>query len=186
MKVYQCNKCGNTTETTAKNWLSITSDGFGEIINGFTERKLVEYRNEAFDFHFCCPKCFFSYFQHEKTFLIKNQEYKIVCICGSSKFKDEIIRVRKKFTENGFIVLSPEVFMHAGDEVSEQHKEKLDALHFAKIEMADFVYIVDADGISDSYVGESTTRETYFAQNLNKQVFLHSHFTSIEEVLNRI
>jgi hypothetical protein len=178
MKVYQCDKCGYTTETTIKGWLSITSDGFGKIINGFTDRKIVEQKSAALDLHFCYPKCFFSYFQQEKTFVIKNPEYKIVCICGSSRFKEEIIKVRKSLTEQGYIVLSPEIFVHAGDDVSEQCKERLDALHFKKIHIADFIYVVDKEktitDIGLTHIGESTSREIELAVHLGKSVYYHS------------
>ncbi|MEN6353413.1 MAG: hypothetical protein ABFD02_08145 [Bacteroidales bacterium] len=184
MKVFKCDKCGSI-ETETKNWCSIQSDGPLNIKNGFRYQRLIELNKYMLDLHFCSAKCLFSYFQNEKTFCIKSPEYKIVCICGSSRFKDEILRVRKTFTEKGYIVLSPEIFMHAGDAVSEECKEKLDALHFAKIQMADFIYVVDQENedmsAGSSYMGKSTIAEFEFAVSINKHAYLHS-----QRVLNDI
>ena len=41
--------------------------------------------------------------------LIKNQ-YKIITLCGSIKFKDEFMKVQEKLTLDGNIVLTPNFF----------------------------------------------------------------------------
>lgn len=101
----------------------------------------------------------------------------VVCLCGSTKFKEEFIKARCNFTRNGLIVVGPEFYSHAdGIELSEWEKIRLDVLHFAKIDLADWVYIVTVDG----YIGESTQREIEYARMRGKRVG-YSHRTSTED-----
>ena len=87
----------------------------------------------------------------------------IVCLCGSTRFKDEFLEWNRFFTLHDCIVVMPGVFAHAGDEITDEQKENLDALHKYKIAMADLVFIVDKDG----YIGKSTSEEIGFAKALH-------------------
>lgn len=91
----------------------------------------------------------------------------IICLCGSTKFKREFELANREATMNGAIVVAPGVFGHAdGITLSEEDKNKLDALHLEKIRMADQVWII----CPGHYVGESTRREMEFADSLGKPV----------------
>lgn len=92
-----------------------------------------------------------------------------VCLCGSTKFKDEFEQANRHYTMRGYVVLAPGVFGHAdGIKLTEQEKARLDKLHFDKIDMADEVVVVTRDG----YVGESTQAEILYALKKGKQVRL--------------
>jgi hypothetical protein len=43
-------------------------------------------------------------------------KYKVVTLCGSTKFKDEFIAVQKRLTLEGNIVISVGLFGHSGDD----------------------------------------------------------------------
>ena len=88
----------------------------------------------------------------------------IITICGSTKFKNEMLNIAKEITLNGNIVLMPFVFAHCGDEITDEQKILLDRLHFEKIKMADAIYVVNVN----NYIGESTKREIEYARNLGK------------------
>jgi len=91
----------------------------------------------------------------------------IVCLCGSTRFADEMREVNRLLTFAGVIVLAPGVFAHAtGEELSVEQKAALDALHLRKIDLADRVLVVDPGG----YVGESTRREIAYARTTGKPV----------------
>lgn len=96
-------------------------------------------------------------------------KFPVVTLCGSTRFKDEYIRAQKELTLQGNIVLSVGLYGHAGDpEVWEdmdegtvtKTKEMLDEMHRAKIDMADYVFIINPGG----YIGESTRREIAYAR----------------------
>ena len=91
----------------------------------------------------------------------------VVAICGSTRFREEIAAVNRELTLAGYIVLAPGVFVHAGDEISDADKARLDRLHRAKIDLASWVYVVNPGG----YVGDSTRREIQYATSIGKQVW---------------
>ena len=113
--------------------------------------------------------------------MVKN--YKVVTLCGSTKFKDEFLRVQKELTLKGNIVISVGLFGHSGDnEVWEnmdegtltKTKEMLDDMHKRKIDMADEIFVINVDG----YIGESTKSEIEYAKANGKAI---SYLENIEK-----
>ena len=94
--------------------------------------------------------------------------YKVITLCGSTKFKDEFLKVQKELTLAGNIVISVGLFGHSGDtEVWEEGtKEMLDDMHKKKIDMADEIFVINVDG----YIGNSTKSEIEYAEAHNKKV----------------
>lgn len=85
----------------------------------------------------------------------------VVCLCGSTKFKDEFVEENERLTLEGKIVLTVGIFGHADDvEFDDDEKEMLDALHKRKIDLADRVHVIDVDG----YIGDSTESEIEYAE----------------------
>ena len=41
--------------------------------------------------------------------------YKVVTLCGSTRFKDEFMKAQKELTLKGYIVISVGLFGHSGD-----------------------------------------------------------------------
>ena len=91
----------------------------------------------------------------------------IICICGSTRFRDEMADANRQLTLAGRIVLAPAVFQHRGDVITGEQKPVLDELHLRKIDLADAVFVVDPGG----YIGESTTREIGYARSTGKPIF---------------
>ena len=95
-------------------------------------------------------------------------KYKVITLCGSTRFKDDFLREQKRLTLEGNIVISVGLFGHSGDnEVwTENTKEMLDDMHKRKIDMADEIFVVNKDG----YVGTSTKSEIEYATKTGKKV----------------
>ena len=95
-------------------------------------------------------------------------KYKVITLCGSTKFKDDFIEQQKRLTLEGNIVISVGLFGHAGDnEVwTEGTKEMLDDMHKRKIDMADEIFVINKDG----YIGSSTKSEIEYALKTGKKV----------------
>ncbi|UZN03527.1 hypothetical protein [Cellulomonas sp. S1-8] len=87
----------------------------------------------------------------------------IVCICGSSRFVDEMRAANRDLTLAGVIVVARG---EANEVMTEAQKAALGALHLRKIELADRVLVVNPGG----YVGESTSREIAHAHATGKRV----------------
>ena len=101
-------------------------------------------------------------------------KYKVITLCGSTKFKDEFMAAQKRLTLNGNIVISVGLFGHSGDEEvwNPGIKDMLDDMHLRKIDMADEVYVVNVGG----YIGESTKREIEYAKGQGKMItYLEGH-----------
>ena len=88
-------------------------------------------------------------------------KYKIITLCGSTRFKDEFLSEQKRLTLEGNIVISVGLFGHSGDsEVwSDTTKEMLDDMHKRKIDLADEIFVINVGG----YIGSSTRSEIEYA-----------------------
>lgn len=95
-------------------------------------------------------------------------EFKIITLCGSTRFKEQFLEEQKRFTLEGNVVISVGLFGHSGDEEVWKPgvKEMLDRMHFSKIDMADEIFVINKDG----YIGESTKREIAYAKAHGKAV----------------
>lgn len=93
--------------------------------------------------------------------------YKIITLCGSTRFKEDFERVNKELTLAGNIVISVGCFGHAGDVFTDQQKIMLDDIHKRKIDMADAIYVINKGG----YIGQSTKSEILYALGHNKQLY---------------
>jgi hypothetical protein len=95
-------------------------------------------------------------------------KYRIITLCGSTKFKDEFISEQKRLTLEGNIVISVGLFGHSGDnEVwSAETKPMLDDMHFRKIDLADEIFVINVGG----YIGSSTKNEIEYARNTGKTI----------------
>lgn len=98
----------------------------------------------------------------------------IVCLCGSTRFMDAFQEANLRETLAGFIVLSvgcntkSDADMFGGMTGDEQValKERLDALHKRKIDLADEVLVLNVN----QYIGDSTRSEIEYAQATGKSV----------------
>ncbi|MEG1459339.1 MAG: hypothetical protein RR056_01950 [Acetivibrio sp.] len=102
-------------------------------------------------------------------------KYKIITLCGSTRFKNEFMEAQKQLTLQGNIVISVGLFGHSGDgEVWEnmdegtltKTKEMLDDMHKRKIDLADGIFVINVGG----YIGDSTRSEIAYAKDHGKFV----------------
>ena len=96
-------------------------------------------------------------------------QYKVITLCGSTKFKEEYLQAQKSLTLAGNIVISVGLFGHSGDaEVwTEGTKAMLDDMHKRKIDMADAIYVINVGG----YIGSSTKSEIEYAKQHGREVY---------------
>lgn len=101
--------------------------------------------------------------------------YKVITLCGSTRFKDTFMEEQKRLTLEGNIVISVGLFGHSGDEevwegMSEDTLTKtklmLDDMHKRKIDMADEIFVLNVGG----YIGDSTHSEIAYAHSTGKAV----------------
>lgn len=101
--------------------------------------------------------------------------YRVITLCGSTRFKEQFFEVQKKLTLEGNIVISVGLFGHAGDSevwdgmdegTLSKTKEMLDDMHKRKIDMADGIFVINVGG----YIGDSTKSEIEYAKKTGKTV----------------
>ena len=95
-------------------------------------------------------------------------KYKVITLCGSTRFKEEFLEAQKRLTLEGNIILSVGLFGHSGDEEAwaEGTKEMLDDMHKRKIDMSDEILVLNVGG----YIGSSTRSEIEYAKKNGRVV----------------
>ncbi|MEE1008611.1 MAG: hypothetical protein UH963_05655 [Agathobacter sp.] len=94
--------------------------------------------------------------------------FKVITLCGSTRFKEQFLEAQKKLTLNGNIVISVGLFGHSGDNeaLNDGTKAMLDRQHLAKIDLADEIFVINVD----NYIGDSTRNEIEYAKSKGKRV----------------
>ncbi len=102
-------------------------------------------------------------------------KYKVITLCGSTKFKEQFMQVQKELTLKGYIVISVGLYGHSEDEELLKNMDKetltktmemLSDIHKRKIDMADEIFVINVNG----YIGESTKSEIKYAKETGKVV----------------
>lgn len=94
--------------------------------------------------------------------------YKVITLCGSTRFKEQFLEMQKLLTLKGNIVISVGLFGHSGDNEVwlKDTKQMLDDMHRRKIDMADEIFVINVNG----YIGSSTKSEIEYALKTGKKV----------------
>ena len=105
---------------------------------------------------------------------------KIVCLCGSTKFKEAFEKANREETAKGNIVLTVAMFGHLeGLDMNSEEKKTFDAVHYDKIELADEILVLNIDG----YIGESTKKEIEYAKSSNKTIRYNYYLPSLKKAI---
>lgn len=91
------------------------------------------------------------------------EQYKIITLCGSSRFKEDFLREQTRLTLEGNIVLSV-TFFDNDIILSEKQKAMIRDMHKRKIDLSDEIFVINKDG----YIGSSTRSEIEYATKNNK------------------
>lgn len=91
---------------------------------------------------------------------------KVITICGSLRFEQEIKYYAEKLELEGNCVLS---IVYPTKEKQEYTQEEINSLrigHFRRIELADAIFVVNKNG----YIGDAVKKEIEFARRNNKEI----------------
>lgn len=94
---------------------------------------------------------------------------KIITVCGSLKYQNEMMEITEKMAKNGFCMLTP-VYPTGKYGYSDEEKEFLRKSHFEKIKLSDSILVVNVD----NYIGESTNKEIEYAKSLGKEIIYYT------------
>lgn len=97
-------------------------------------------------------------------------KFMVITLCGSVRTGKQLCdAIAQRWSLEGYIVLKVDVWdlwneMHNG--TMKEEKKMLDDMHKRKIEMSDFIYVINKNG----YIGDSTKSEIEYAKKLKKPV----------------
>ena len=95
---------------------------------------------------------------------------KVITICGSMRYKKEMMKVTEELTLKGYCILTPMYQVTENIEINEKQKELLKKEHFKRIEISDAILVLNID----NYIGESTKLEIDYAKKLNKEILYYT------------
>lgn len=95
---------------------------------------------------------------------------KIITLCGSLKFKHEMMIVAEKMALEGNCILTPVYPVLENYERTDEQLMKLKEEHFKRIELSDSILVVNVN----NYVGNSTNLEIEYAQKLGKEILYYT------------
>lgn len=96
---------------------------------------------------------------------------KIITICGSLKYQNEMMSVAEKLALKGNCVLTP-VYPVSNNERTENQLKLLKEEHFKKIELSNEIMVVNVN----NYIGDSTKLEIDYANKLNKKIAFYTDY----------
>ena len=96
-----------------------------------------------------------------------DKKIKVITICGSLKFKNEIMKVAMQMELAGNVILIP-IFPTNDDKdaCTEEEINILGKMHKEKIKLSDAILVVNVNG----YIGNSTKSEIEYAKLQNKEI----------------
>ena len=95
---------------------------------------------------------------------------KIITLCGSLKFKKEMMEIAEKLALLGICILTPIYPIIEKVERTEEQLAKLKEEHFKRIELSDAILVVNVN----NYIGDSTSLEIEYAKKLEKEVIYYT------------
>ena len=104
---------------------------------------------------------------------MSNGKYKVITMCGSTKFKKEFEKCIQQLTLEGNIVINISTFWRGESrELNDEVLKMFQDMHFAKIDMSDAIAVVNYD----DYIGESTSKEIEYALKHGKEIiYMYPH-----------
>ena len=91
---------------------------------------------------------------------------KVITLCGSLKFKKEMMGTAEKMGLEGNCILTPVYPILEDFERTEEQLKKLKEAHFKRIELSDAIFVIN----KDNYIGKSTKLEIEYAEKLGKEI----------------
>jgi len=95
---------------------------------------------------------------------------KIITLCGSLKFENEMMIIAEKMALEGYCILTPVYPVLENVERTEEQLMKFKEEHFKRIELSDAILVVNVN----NYIGNSTNLEIKYAKKLGKEIIYYT------------
>lgn len=94
---------------------------------------------------------------------------KIVTLCGSLKFQNEMMKIAQDMALEGYCILTPVYLTSSVINITDKQLLKLKEEHLKRIELSDAILVVNVN----NYIGESTNFEIEYAKKLDKEIMYY-------------
>lgn len=97
---------------------------------------------------------------------------KVITICGSMKFINEMMNIAMKMELDGNCILMP-IYSPTKtnkDDFTKEDALMLDKMHKERIKLSDAILVANVD----NYIGSSTKSEIEYAKSLNKEIIYYT------------
>lgn len=94
---------------------------------------------------------------------------KIVTLCGSLKFQNEMMKIAQDMALEGYCILTPAYLTSNVINITDEQLLKLKEEHLKRIELSDAILVVNVN----NYIGESTNFEIEYAKKLDKEIMYY-------------
>ncbi len=94
------------------------------------------------------------------------ENIKVVTLCGSMKFKKEMIKIAEELELKKRYSVIQCVYFENNNWKDYDIDDDFKKLHLKKIEISDAIFVVNVNG----YIGESTKKEIEYAKLLQKEI----------------
>lgn len=111
----------------------------------------------------------------EIMFPKESRKIEILTLCGSMRFKNNILNIKTELESYGFMVLIPNMGVNP-DQMDDELIRKLHIAHYRKMDQSNYVIIVNRDG----YIGDDTQREIDYCY-LNNIPVIYAYDYNTEE-----
>lgn len=95
---------------------------------------------------------------------------KIITLCGSLKFKKEMMTIAEKMALDGYCILTPVYPVLEDIKRTKEQLIKLKEAHFKRIELSDAILVVNIN----NYIGESTNLEIDYTKKIGKEIIYYT------------
>lgn len=96
---------------------------------------------------------------------------KVITVCGSYKFKREMLKITEKMALMGICMLTPiDLSKSSKDDYTEKELQTLGQMHKEKIKLSDAILVMNVN----DYIGSSTNDEIEYAKSLNKEILYYT------------
>lgn len=97
---------------------------------------------------------------------------KVITLCGSLKFKKDMMIMAEKMALEGNCILTPIFPILENFERTDEQLKKLKEEHFKRIELSNAILVIN----KNNYIGESTKLEIEYAMKLGKEIMYYTDF----------
>lgn len=94
---------------------------------------------------------------------------KIVTLCGSLKFQNEMMKIAQDIALEGYCILTPVYLTSNVINITDKQLLKLKEEHLKRIELSDAILVVNVN----NYIGENTNFEIEYAKKLDKEIMYY-------------